>query len=67
MVLAHLRVEIGLIPAALGIDRKAREWQPLNGLDREMNQIIFRYPIPQVRRQQHRSSTLDVFETMGHT
>ena len=55
-----------LVAAALGVDRKAGQRQPLDRSDDKVHQIVLADPIAQIRRQQHRGVAVNVFETLRH-
>jgi hypothetical protein len=61
----HRRRKLRVAAPAV-IDREGAQRQPLDGLDDEVNQIILRDPIAQVRREQQGGLTVDGGEAGGH-
>jgi hypothetical protein len=53
------------VAAAALVDGEGAQRQPLDGLDDEVDQIILRDPIAQVRRQQQGGLAVDVDEAGG--
>ena len=46
----HRRRELRVAAAAV-VDGEGAQWQPLDGLEDEVNQIILRDPVAQIRRE----------------
>ena len=56
-----------LFPSASSVaDGEGAQRQPLDGFDDEVDQIILRDPVAQVRRQEQGGLTTDVDEAGGH-
>ena len=60
-----MRRKLGVTRASM-IDSEQIHWQPIDGFNHKMNQLIVLHPISQIRWQKHRGVAVYVDKFRGH-
>jgi hypothetical protein len=54
------------IAGAAGVHFGLSQIQRLHRVEDEVGEMVRRYPVAQIRREQQRGVAIDIYETMGH-